>query len=180
MKARPRALPVLFALILLLPAAAAAQSPPPWEESRAESGAGLGFDAWGGHLGLSSSDGFDQFLLGGHMDLGGLHRHLLLRPGLTLGFGDDVTTFDIQLDGDWTIPVRDMPLDFYAGAGLSLFFANWDGGSEFEPGLNIIGGLAGDVNERVRWHGEVKFGIGDIPDFMLLVGFSLHRGAPRP
>lgn len=55
--------------------------------------------------------------------------------------GIDVTYFEVNGDLHYNIPLEDAKVEPYAGAGLNFARASWDGGSESEVGLNLIGGI---------------------------------------
>ena len=149
------------ALVALLPACAFAQ--------------GKIATAIGPRIGVSSSP--DQLVLGGQLDLGELAPDLTFAPNLELGFGDNVTT--VQLNGDfhYHFLIHNSPWRPYVGAGIGIAFFNFDLGpfgdaSETDVGANIIGGAIVPTRSGSRFFTELKLGLGDIPDFKLLVGWN--------
>ena len=48
----------------------------------------------------------DQFYVGGHYETDELIDHLYLRPNLEVGFGDDVTTVAINIEGIYKFPLK--------------------------------------------------------------------------
>lgn len=150
------------ALTAMIPAAAHAQSLT---------------NAYGPRLGFSTDP--DQIVLGGQLDLGELAPDLTLTPNLELGFGDDITT--IQLNGDlhYHFVVSGSAWRPYVGGGLGVAFYSFDAppgfqgdDSQTEIGLNIIGGAIVPTRSGSRFFTELKLGIADLPDLKILVGWN--------
>jgi len=121
--------------------------------------AGIGF-----HAGLSIDP--DDFIIGARFKSHPIEERLFVVPSLTAGFGD-ITMFggDLDLQYKFATSSRYAP---YAGGGLTIFWYDFDGGSNTEVGGNILGGVMLDE----KWFLEAKIGLGDIPDFRLIVGFE--------
>jgi hypothetical protein len=128
-------------------------------------------------IGPRAGAGFDpdQFNFGGQMKLGPYGSSFHLVPVLEIGLSDAFTVFQFSFDVDWWIPA-DWKVFPYVGAGPSL--ALWDvegGGTDAEVGLNLLGGLelpmTGGTSALV---GEVRIGIGDIPDLKLMAGWNFN------
>lgn len=116
----------LFAVTLLAPRAEAQLSFLPY--------AGYNTDAAGG-----------SFLIGVGAEFGigmvGLPIGLALRPSAEYVFGGgdvDLTQFNVDAIGRFSPPLS--PVGFYAGAGLGILNASFDGNSSTDLGLNLLGG----------------------------------------
>lgn len=151
------------ALVALLPAAAHAQ--------------GRLTNAIGPRIGASIEP--DQIVIGGQLDLGELAPDLTFTPNLELGFGDDITT--IQLNGDlhYHFLVSGSAWRPYVGGGLGVAFYSIDlppgfqgDDSQTEVGLNILGGAIVPTQGGSRFFTELKLGIADLPDLKILVGWN--------
>jgi len=147
---------VAFALCALLPGAALAQ---------VRSGVGP-------RVGFSVDP--DQLVLGGQMIVGEVAPNLTFDPNLELGFGDDVTVVAANFDLHYHFDVPDMTWRPYAGFGLGINFIDWDGGDETEVGGNVILGAGVPTSAGNRFFGELKFGLGDIPELKLMVGWNFR------
>ncbi len=122
--------------------------------------AGLGF-----HAGASVDP--DDFLIGVRFRshaISDLPIHIV--PSVEVGFGD-VTMVAGNLDGHYQFKT-DSKYKPYVGAGLTLNWFDFDGGSDTEFGGSILGGVY--LNEK--WFFETKVGLGDVPDWKFVVGFE--------
>jgi len=154
------------ALVALLPAAAHAQ--------------GRLTTAIGPRLGFSSGPhSLDQFFVGGQVEMGELAPDLTLTPSIELGFGDDVTTIQVNGDVHYHFTVSGSAWRPYVGGGLGIAFFSFDlppgfvgDDSETEIGLNVVGGAIVPTQGGSRFFAELKLGIGDIPDVKALVGWN--------
>lgn len=111
----------------------------------------------------------DQFVIGAQFAIGKKAGVARVAPSVDLGFGDDVTTIDFNLDFLFRLKVEDTGFGFFGGGGPTLGFADNKGGSDWNLGLSLVGGaelplIAGHPSTL-----EVRIGIGDIPDFRLLL-----------
>jgi hypothetical protein len=117
----------------------------------------------------------DQFVLGGQMYFDpDLATNLYFTPSAEVGFGDDVTLF--QVNGDLVYVVRlATSLHPYFGAGVAVALIDFEGdlGSDTEVGLNLVGGLRFAREERAsHFFVEGRFGVGDIPDLKVMAGWN--------
>ena len=109
----------------------------------------------------------DQFYFGGQVETAPLVDQLRFRPNVEIGIGNDVNlvavniefAFDFPQAGDWR---------WFVGGGPALNFINIEEETNSEGGFNILAGAAHDGG----LFGEVKFGLGDSPDFKIGVGYS--------
>lgn len=154
----------LFALIILagigsLPGRALAQEAP----------SGLGFGVRAG-LGLKP----DQFVVGGQFSLGKSLKIFRVVPSVDVGFGDNVTTIDLNADFLARLVVEGTSFGFYGGGGPTLaFFDRSGGGSDWEFGVSAVAGLQVPIIPTKATNIEARFGIGHIPDFRLLLAIIL-------
>lgn len=122
--------------------------------------AGLGF-----HAGASIDP--DDFLLGVRFRSHPLAESFFIVPNVEVGFGD-ITMVAGNLDGHYRFKTSSQ-YQPYVGAGFTVNWFDFDGGSDTEVGGSILGGA--QLNEK--WFGEVKIGLGDVPDWKFIVGFEM-------
>ncbi|RKZ12245.1 hypothetical protein DRQ53_15065 [bacterium] len=106
----------------------------------------------------------DQFHIGGHFDVGQIFEPMRLVPNIEIGFDDDYTLFAFNADLIWDIPES----AFSIGGEVGLNITDYDGGSNSDLGLSILG----DFRFAEKWFGEVKLGLVDSPDVKLTVGYT--------
>ena len=112
----------------------------------------------------------DQFYVGGHYETDELIEHLHLRPNLEVGFGDDVTTYAVNIEAIYKFPMKNRrDTSFYAGGGPAIIFYDRDNGSDAEGGLNLLGGL-----EFGKFFFEVKGGLFDSPNLKVGIGYTFR------
>lgn len=146
---------------LLLPAAASAASPT--------------VNSWGVRVGASNDP--DQLAFGGQLHLGEIAPNLTFDPNLELGIGDDVTTVQPNFDLQYHFHTNTV-WEPYAGGGLGLAFYSWDApgpgldDSSTEVGANLIIGAEAPTRSGNRFFGELRLGIGDLPDLKVMVGWN--------
>jgi len=147
----------LCALCALLPAAALAQG-------SIETGIGP-------RVGVGI--GPDQVVFGGQVIVGEIAPNLTFDPSLELGFGDDQTTVALNFDLHYHFAVSNSKWRPYAGAGLGVAFFNFDGGGdETEVGANLVVGAGTPTKGGNRFFGELRIGVGDLPDLRMMVGWN--------
>lgn len=121
--------------------------------------AGLGL-----HAGMSIDP--DDFLIGVRFKSHPLAESIYIVPSAEVGFGD-VTMIAGNLDGQYVFKTSS-ELKPYAGAGLTINWFDFDGGSDTEFGGSILGGIY--LKPEVFF--EAKIGLGDVPDWKLVVGWN--------
>jgi len=109
----------------------------------------------------------DAFLAGFHYNARPLGEEMDLVPSLEFGFGDDVFMIAGNLDGHYVLKTAS-DLRPYIGAGMTLNWFDFDGGSETDFGGSIIGG----IRLSPKLFLEAKAGLGDVPDWKFIVGFN--------
>jgi len=141
----------LAALLAATATAAAAQASSNADsESRLGARAGVGFTP-------------DQFVVGGSMMFGKSAGIFRVSPVAQLGLGD-VTTFDINVDFLVRLKVENSNFGFYGGAAPTLVF-----GDNTEFGGTIVAGVNVPLFKGRSSAIEGRFGIGDVPDFRILL-----------
>jgi hypothetical protein len=121
----------------------------------------------------------DQFVLGLQTLLGEKLRILRFAPSFDFGFGDNQTTYALNADFTLHVPLPSTRSQIYLGAGPALVVWNPDqGGADTEVGLNLIGGTRLATRGRTLYNVEVRFAVGDAPDFRLLLGVLFGSGRP--
>jgi hypothetical protein len=121
--------------------------------------AGLGF-----HVGGSIDP--DDFLFGVRFESHPIEEYFTIVPNAEVGFGD-VTMLAGNLDGHFNFNTSS-EYKPYVGAGFTVNWFDFDGGSDTEVGGSILGG----VHFNEKWFGEIKIGLGDVPDWKFIVGFE--------
>lgn len=112
----------------------------------------------------------DQFYVGGHYETDELIDHLYLRPNLEVGFGDDVTTVAINIEGIYKFPLKNRRgTNVYAGGGPAIIVYDRDNGSDTKGGLNLLGGI-----EFGKVFLEVKGGVFDSPNLKVGIGYTFR------
>jgi hypothetical protein len=112
----------------------------------------------------------DQFYVGGHYETDELIEHLHLRPNLEVGFGDDVTTYAINIEAVYKFPIKNRrDTSFYAGGGPAINIYDRDNESDAKGGLNLLGGI-----EFGKVFVEVKGGVFDSPNLKVGIGYTFR------
>ncbi|HEY3216953.1 MAG TPA: hypothetical protein VGK93_10720 [Candidatus Eisenbacteria bacterium] len=120
----------------------------------------------------------DQIVFGGQLIIGEIAPSLTFDPDVEFGFGDDVTVIALNLDLHYHFAIQGSSWRPYVGAGAGINFIEVDVPPPFEDvsdtevGGNIILGAGVPTTAGNRFFGEMKLGLGDIPDLKLLVGWN--------
>jgi hypothetical protein len=132
-------------------------------------------NAQGARPAIGARTGFsvtpDQFTIGIQSQLGAFSIGRFA-PSVDFGFGNDitVTTFNFDLQAS-LLGFPGSSTSLYGGAGPTISLLSPDGrGSDTEIGLSLVAGLKIPFSPVNYYNLEARFGIGDIPDFKLLVG----------
>lgn len=118
----------------------------------------------GVHAGLSLQP--DDFVAGIHFKTKPLGENLNLVPSAEVGFGD-VTMIAGNLDLHYIFQTKSK-LAPYAGGGLTLNWFDFDAGSETDFGGSFLGG----IQLSPKFYFETKIGLGDVPDWKFVVGWT--------
>ncbi len=111
----------------------------------------------------------DQGFIGGHVETSPLVDRVRFRPGLDIGFGDDLTLVAINLDFTYAF-TESRPWNIYAGGGPAINWYNYDNDSEAEAGFNFLVG----AKSRQGLFFELKIGVMDSPDLKFGVGYTFR------
>ena len=112
----------------------------------------------------------DQFYVGGHYETSALVDRVYLRPNLEVGFGDDVTTLAINIEGIYKIPLKNQRgTRLYLGGGPAINIYDRNDNSDAKGGLNLLAGL-----EFGKVFVEVKGGLFDSPDLKVGIGYTFR------
>ena len=115
----------------------------------------------------------DQFVFGAQFSMGkpiGIFRFV---PSMDVGFGNNQTVFNFNADFLVRMIIRDAPLELYGGAGPTLVFWDFKGHSAWEVALSLVLGTQVRLSRSFASNLEARIGIGDTPDFRLLLVFFL-------
>jgi len=120
-------------------------------------------------FGARAGAGFtpDQFVVGASMTFGKAAGIFRVSPVAQLGLGD-VTTFDVNVDFLVRLMVENSSFGFYGGAAPTLVF-----GDNTEFGGTIVAGVNVPLFKGRTSAIEGRFGIGDVPDFRILLTVGL-------
>ena len=113
----------------------------------------------------------DQFVFGGHLMITEVAPSLSFDPSLEAGVGDDFTSFAINADMHYHFDLSGSAWSPYVGGGATLFFAD----DESFAGGSILVGAGVPTKTGSRFFSELKLGLGDVPDFKLMAGWSFPR-----
>ncbi len=159
--------------------------------------AGIGFDGWAPRAGARFGDP-NQFVVGGHVNLGEIAPGLRLQPMVDVGFGDNLTLVTINSDALYFPAGAELGdgMRTYIGAGLAVVYTKLsldDTGCDLllEPfrsacedafdtsstdvGLNLIGGLEKTLSGGNTLIGEFRITIEDATFFQITAGYGFGR-----
>lgn len=127
----------------------------------------------GSLLGLRGGIGFDPDQLVAGVQFGTAARTGVVRilPSVDVGLSDDVTTFSFNADVLLDLNLQGSSIGFFGGAGPTIAYYDFDGpGSDWKTGISLIGGIKSAVGGADL---EFRFGMGDIPDFRIMLTIHL-------
>ena len=111
----------------------------------------------------------DQVFFGGHIETSPLVDRLRFRPNVDIGLGDNLTLIAFNFDFTYAFTAG-RPWNLYAGAGPSINWFDFDGGSQTDGGFNILVG----AKNRDGMFFEMKVGMVDSPDLKFGVGYTFR------
>jgi len=112
----------------------------------------------------------DQFVVGGQMSVGKKLGIARVVPSVDVGFGNSITTIAFNADVLFNLNVEGTTFGLYGGAGPSVVYFDTDGGSSsWELGLSLVAGARMPFSSFPPTSLEARFGVGDIPDFKVLL-----------
>ncbi len=114
----------------------------------------------------------DQLVIGGQAELGRALQTARFAPSVDVGLGSDLTAWTFNADFRWYLfNLPESGIKFYGAAGPTLLLASaGKGGSDSNLGLSLVAGMRIPMKGGRRYNLEARFGIGDIPDFKLMLG----------
>jgi hypothetical protein len=122
----------------------------------------------------------DQIVIGGHAVIGEIVTNLTFDPSFEIGFGDDLSVISLNFDMHYHFEIRDTEWRPYAGAGIGIHFIEADlpppfqDDSNTEVGGSLILGAGVPTQAGNRFFGEAKFGLGDVPEIKMVVGWNFR------
>jgi hypothetical protein len=129
--------------------------------------------AWGPRVGVA--DDPDQVLVGAHWTAGKLARRVVLQPNAKIGFGSDVVAFLITVPALYRFSTSGT-ITPYAGGGVTAGILDLEGDHDndtnFEIGIDAIGGLEWRIGGGTRFALELALGFGDLHDIQLYAGWT--------
>jgi hypothetical protein len=137
---------------------------------------GTGATQFGPRVGLSSSP--DQLVLGGQLEFAEFAPNLTVDPNLELGFLDHRTTVAINGDFYYHFAIANTVWAPYAGLGVGLNVTQFDPSarelSSTDVGANLVFGASVPTRSGNRFLGELRVGLGDIPQLKLVAGWNFR------
>jgi hypothetical protein len=157
-------------------------------------GAGAGFYGMGGRISLVKPENIDAtFGLGIHFDMGTILDVLRLYPSVEFwresestvvrGFTHETSTTELSFNGDvrhYIEMAEGSKVRPFFGGGLGLIYTGWsiknpsrdDDGSDFDLGLNLLGGFDFRLGRSARGFLEGKFKVDGYDTFKMTFGIT--------
>ncbi|MBI1799254.1 MAG: hypothetical protein HYR73_06165 [Candidatus Eisenbacteria bacterium] len=136
--------------------------------------AGTSETLFGPRIGLSSSP--DQLVVGAQLEFPEFAPHLTVDPNLELGFLDNRTTISMNADFLYHFAISGSAWTPYTGLGLGINLTQFDHSfnrdSETDIGANLTLGASAPTRSGNRFFGELRVGLGDIPQLKLIAGWN--------
>lgn len=139
-----------------------------FSNANAQGGDAPGFGIRAG-LGLNP----DQFVAGAQFSIGKKAGIARIVPSVDLGFGDNLTSIVFNCDFLFRLRVEDTSFGLYGGGSPTLVLYDYEGGSNWEFGVTVVAGVEINLIKGHPNNLELRLGIGDVPDFRLLLVFLL-------
>jgi len=123
----------------------------------------------------------DQVVVGGQLSLREFAPDWSFDPNLELGFGDDQTTIEFNLDAYYHLRLSGSDWRPYVGGGLGVDFVSRDeplgvrDHSNTYVGLNAVAGFTIPAGSGRHWFTELRFGLGDLPTLKIIGGLNFGR-----
>ena len=130
--------------------------------------------SFGPRIGYSSEP--DQFVIGGQAVFGHFLKVTRFVPSFDFGTGDNLSTYTFNADVRFLFTLPRSATALYAEVGPTITY--WDadkGGSDTEVGATITGGVRFPMGKTGFYNLEGRFGIGDVPEFKIMLGVMFGR-----
>lgn len=116
----------------------------------------------------------EEFAIGAHF-LKPLTEALSIYPSFDYYLVDGFTLLGINADITYKVPGENLDW-LYVGAGLGLFRTSFEGFSNTDTGLNLIGGFQPASSARIKPFAEARFQIGGSESFSVVGGLKIPLG----
>lgn len=119
----------------------------------------------------------DQLVVGGQLTFAEVAPNLSFDPNLEIGLGDDLLLFGFNFDLHYHFETNTTWRP-YLGGGVGINYIDFDddrfgnADSDTEVGGQVILGAGAPTRSGNRFFGELKLGLGDVPDLKMLVGWN--------
>jgi len=129
-----------------------------------------------GNIGFGVRGGYgsnpDQLVFGAQAVFGQFLKVTRFVPSFDFGTGDDITTYTFNGDFRLMMNIPNSSLALYGAAGPTLTYwkADKGDGSDTEVGATLTAGLKFPMGGTGQYNLEARFGIGDVPDFKIMLG----------
>jgi hypothetical protein len=110
----------------------------------------------------------DNFLLGGHVNLGYLTPAIRFQPNASVGLGGDGDTFGMNVEFQYFFGSR-LAFEPYAGGGVGFLTGAGEGGAV----LDGVFGVEADVSSTLDWFAEGRLLVGDDIHPRIETGFTV-------
>jgi hypothetical protein len=133
-------------------------------------------DGWGPRVGMTVNP--DQVHFGAQLDAGYITNHLRFQPNFTVGVGNDATVWSVDFDAAYLFASVGNGWAPYVGGGPAINVvdhSNRANDSNFDSGLNLLGGVEHRLSGGTRFFTELKLGLLDSPDMRWTVGWTFTR-----
>jgi hypothetical protein len=109
----------------------------------------------------------DNFLLGGHVNLGFITSALRFQPNAVLGVGGDDETFGVNMEFQYFLSPG-LAFEPYVGGGIGFLTGDDEDGAV----LDGVFGLEADVSRTLDWFAEARLLIGEEVHPRIETGFT--------
>jgi hypothetical protein len=116
----------------------------------------------------------EEFSIGAHL-IKPLTSAIAIYPSFDYYMVDAGTLFGINADLRYQMPADNLQW-LYLGAGLGITRFSYEGFSNTDTGLNLIGGFQPAGRGRIKPFAEARLGIGDGSSFAVFGGISIPLG----
>lgn len=135
--------------------------------------ASKGDDKFG--IGIKTGLGIDpdQFVIGAGFVMARKLGIANVAPSVDFGFGSGLTAITFNADLLLQLRVEETSVGFYGGAGPTLAFYDFNGGTDWRFGATLVAGSKIALSKRTDGNLELRVGVGKVPDLRLLLAIFL-------